>query len=132
MRPSWAVKALVIYITAFCFTAVEAPITGAKAPSHAGDVEIQMRNVDFRLARDIVLEVRNLRGQLRRTKPEVPVTFDDSDSFSVNIDSARVAIAPESLTALMNSYVLAYEGAPIRNVVVTIEGDRLLQKGKIH
>jgi hypothetical protein len=37
-----------------------------------------------------------------------------------------------SLTALMNSYVLAYDGAPIKKVTVSIEGDRLIQKGTIH
>ena len=42
-----------------------------------------------------------------------PVTFDDSDSFLVETDSAEVAMTAASLTALMNSYVLAYEGAPI-------------------
>jgi hypothetical protein len=90
-----------------------------------------MRNVDFRLARDIVLEVRSLRGQLQRTRPEVPVTFDDSSSFTVDVDAAEVAIAPSSLTALMNSYVMAYEGAP-KNISVAIAGNRLIQKGTIH
>ena len=129
---SVVLKFLAIGAAASWFTAMEAPNPTAKAPSHAGSVEIQMRDVNFRLARDIVLEVRNLRGQLRRTKAEEPVTFDDSDSFSVAIDSAQVAVTQASLTALMNSYVLAYEGAPIKNVVVTIDGDRLIQKGKIH
>lgn len=92
-------------------------------------VEIQMNNVNFRLAPDIVLEVRNLRGQLQKTKPEVPVTFDDPDSFIVEIASAQVAITPASLTSLMNSYVLAYDGAPIKNVIVTLDGSRLIQKG---
>src|SRR5262249_41982577 len=60
-------------------------------------VEIQMKNVNFRLARDIVLEVRTLRGQLQRTKLEIPVTLDDSDSFAVNVDAADIAITPTSL-----------------------------------
>src|SRR5436305_8041767 len=64
----------------------------AEAPGNAGAVDIQMRNVNFRLARDIVLEVRTLRGELRRTKPEIPVTFDDNGSFTVQIDTAQVAI----------------------------------------
>ena len=59
-------------------------------------VEIQMNNVNFRLAPDIVLEVRNLRGQLQKTKPEVPVTFDDPDSFIVEIASAQVAMVSKS------------------------------------
>jgi hypothetical protein len=91
-----------------------------------------MKNVNFRLARDISLEVRTLRGQLQRVKPEVPVTFDDSASFTVAIDSAEVALTPQSLTALMNSYVLAYEGAPIKKVAVTFDGGKVIQKGTIH
>ena len=95
-------------------------------------VDIQMRNVNFRLTPAVVIEIRSLRGQLRRTKPEVPVTFDDSASFLVDIDSADVAMTPASMTALMNTYVLAYEGSPIKNITVEIRGNRLVQKGTVH
>jgi hypothetical protein len=98
----------------------------------AAPVQIQMRNVNFRLARDIVLEVRALRGQLQRTKEDVPVTFDDPASFTVDISSAQVAITPASLTALINSYVMAYEGAPIKHLTVTIAGNKVIQKGTLH
>jgi hypothetical protein len=120
-----------------CFPAQSLPALDKHAPAmqtraDAGAVEIQMKNVNFRLARDIVLEVGTLRGRLQRTRPEVPVTFDDSSSFIVEIDSAQVAATAASLTALMNSYVLAYDHAPIRNVTMTIDGNRLIQKGTIH
>ena len=95
-------------------------------------VDIQMKNVNFRLAKDIVLEVHALRGLLRRTNSTIPVSFDDTASFAVDIDSAEVAISAASLTALMNSYVLAYPGAPIKKVEVTIRGDRIIQKGTVH
>src|SRR5215471_13146574 len=120
--------AVIVIVLWFC----GAPIDSATQEKHAGSVEIQMKNVNFRLASDIVLEVRSLRGRLERTNPEVPVTFDDSASFLVDIDSGEVAITPASLTALMNSYVLAYDGAPIKNVAMTIEGDGVILKGKIH
>lgn len=91
-----------------------------------------MRNVNFRLTKEIVLEVRALRGRLRRTNPAIPVSFDDTTSFAVDIDSAEVAVSAASLSALMNSYVLAYPGAPIKKVKVTIRGDRVIQEGTIH
>ncbi len=100
-------------------------------PSAETPVDIQMRNVNFRLSQDIVLEIRSLRGQLRRTKPDVPVTFDDGASFRVDIDTAEVAVTPATMTALMNSHVLAYEGSPVKNVQITIKGDRLVQKGTV-
>ena len=100
-------------------------------PAAEAPVDIQMRNVHFRISPDIVLEIRHLRGQLRRTKPDVPVTFDDPASFRVEIDTAEVAITPASMTALMNSHVLAYEGSPVKNVQIEIKGDRLVQKGTV-
>ena len=107
-------------------------LTARPQPSgHNGAVEIQMRNVDFLLASDIVLEIHALRGQLRPTRPEEPVTFDNPASFTVDIASAEVAVSAASLTALMNSYVLAYEDAPIQHVSVAIDKGRLILKGSV-
>lgn len=91
-----------------------------------------MRNVDLRLTRDIDLEVRSLRGRLKRTKQDQPVTFDDSNSFLVEIYTGEVAITVASLTALLNSHVFAYPGSPVKNVQVSVNGTRLRQKGTIH
>lgn len=129
-------KVPAIYGAALFFVLQAGPSAQEKrapqANGHTGAVAIQMRNVNLLLARDIVLEVHTLRGELQRTKPDVPVTFDDSDSFLLEADTGEIAIAPASLGALMNSYVFGYEGAPIRHVTVSIEGDRLIQKGTIH
>jgi hypothetical protein len=101
------------------------------ADRDAGSVEVQMRSVDLLLASDVDLEVRTLRGRLKRTKSDRPVTFDDSDSFSVEVDTGEVAITPGSLSALMNSYVFAYPGASVKNVGVSVDGSRLIVKGTL-
>lgn len=121
-------------MTVFAALLAAAPVnSGPEAEERAAaPVQIQIRNVNLLLANDIVLGVRRLRGELRRTNPEVPVTFDKSDSFQVDADSAEIAIAPETLTALMNSYVFGYAGAPIKNIGTSIQGGRLIQKGTIH
>lgn len=95
-------------------------------------VSIQIRNVNLLLTSDVVLGVRSLRGELKRTKPSIPVTFDDSNSFVVDTDSAEIHITAASLTALMNEYVFVYPGAPIKEVTVRFEGNKLIQAGKIH
>jgi len=117
-----AVRALIIGITMLCYG----------QGRDADLVQIEMKNVNFRLTRDIVMEVRALRGRLKATKAGVPVTFDDSESFVVLIDSAEVAVSAQSLKALLNEYVLAYDGSPIRDVSVSMEGGRLVQKGTLH
>ena len=110
----------------------EAHTAEPQTKQDSGVFGFQIKNVNFRVAEDIVLEVRTLRGELQRTKSDIPVTFDDPDSFDVNVDSAQIAITPASLTALMNSYVLAYEHAPIKNVTISLKGDRVIQKGTLH
>jgi hypothetical protein len=96
------------------------------------DVRIEIRNVGFRLAPDIQLEVRSLRGTLKRTKPDRPVTFDDLNSFTVAIDTGEVAMTPASLSALMNSYVFGFAGAPVKNIQVAVKGSKIIQKGTVH
>src|SRR5215469_13536511 len=117
----------------FCSAALTLVLLTTRASSPRPDaVGIQIRNVNLLLSNNIVLSVRTLRGELERTKPSVPVTFDDSNSFVVNADSAEIHLTASSLTALMNEYVFAYKGAPIKEITTTIEGSQLIQKGKIH
>jgi hypothetical protein len=102
------------------------------ATAREAPVDIQIHNVNFRVARDIALEVRSLRGQLHRTRPGTPVTFDDPESFVVEVSTAEVAVTPASLTSLMNSYVMGYENAPIKHLELSIRGQKLIQKGTLH
>jgi hypothetical protein len=97
-----------------------------------GGVGIQIKNVNLLLSSDIVLGVQSLRGTLTKVKPGVPVTFDDTASFLVDVDSAEVRITATSLTALMNEYVFNFQGAPIRNVSCEFENGHMVQTGKIH
>jgi hypothetical protein len=125
--------AVVCAVLLFPGCSSESALAGTAAVQQEGhDVRIQIRNVAFRFAQDVELEVRTLKGRLKRTKPDRPVTFDDSDSFTLEIDTGEVAITTASLTALLNSYVFAYAGAPVKNIQVTVKGSRLIQKGMIH
>jgi len=108
------------------------PESAPKRGASGSDVAIQMKNVDFRIADDIVLEIRALRGALKPSQAGEPVTFDDVGSFNVAVDTAEIAVTPESLGALMNSYVLGYEGSPIRDVSIEIKDGRIKQKGRLH
>jgi hypothetical protein len=76
--------------------------------------------------------VRALRGRFTKAKPDQPISFDNSDSFLVEIDTGQVAMTAANLSALLNSYVFAYPGAPVKNIQVSIKGSRLIQKGILH
>ena len=122
-------SAALLAAAAYSVSEMPAAPAGKAAPN---GVAIQMKSVNFRLADNIALEVRSLRGTLVPSRPPIPVTFDDVTSFDVDVDAAEVAIAPADLTALMNSYVLASGRSPIHNVSMEIVGDRIKQKGAIH
>lgn len=107
-------------------TKAEARTTHPTAP-----VEIQFRNVAFHVDSDVVLHIWRLRGELARAHEDVPPTFDDVNSFVFRMKSGLVALAPDSLAKLMNNYVFNYDDAPLRDLKITISGDRLKEEGTV-
>jgi len=95
-------------------------------------IEVQMQNVNLHLDRFIILEIRNLRGQMAPTSETKPVTLDDVNSFVTRINSAEIAFSAKSLSDLLNRYVFAYSGAPLKKIVITMERGRLKLRGVMH
>jgi hypothetical protein len=94
-------------------------------------VETRMRNVVFHLGHGIELRVTDLAGRLETRTPGQPPVFDDVNSYTLELEAARVSMTPDSLTNLMNNYVFAYPDAPFRNLKLTIENGELLQSGTL-
>jgi hypothetical protein len=106
-----------------------APV-GLRAQGEVGkNVAVQMQHVDFHVDSSTVLQIRYLRGELEPTSPEHSPYFDDKNSFTLNIDSARIAITPASLSSLLNRHTFAYPGSPLRRLTITIEKGQLKQQG---
>ena len=99
------------------------------AETGIGPVEAEMRNVNYRVDDNVTLQISYLRGTLRTTHPNEPTWFDDPTSFDISLDSAVVAITPQSLTAMLNTYVFNYPGSDIKKLKVEIEGNQLVQTG---
>ena len=96
-----------------------------------GPVEAEMRHVLYRVDDQVVLQIEYLRGALLPTSKSPP-WFDDPASFRIAIDSGEVEISPASLTALLNRYVFAYKGTPLKDLTVSIEDGELKQHGTLH
>jgi len=95
-------------------------------------IEVQMRNVNLHLDQFIILEIRSLRGQMVPSSGSRPVTLDDVNSFVTRIDSAEIAFSAKSLSDLLNRYVFAYPGAPLKEIGITMERGRLKLRGVMH
>jgi len=105
---------------------------GQKQPQTATPVELQISNVNLHLEREIVLEVRRLRGQMQPTNNAGAITLDDMNSFRVRIDSAEIAISLQTIALLLNNYVFAYPGAPLKHIQLTAKNGTIKQTGTMH
>ena len=94
-------------------------------------VEMQMRNVMYHFTDDIIVHIRKLRGKLAPKGHNLPI-FDDKESFTLQIASAEIAMTPDSLANVLNSYVFSGHDAPLKNISIRIEKGRLKVKGKLH
>lgn len=98
----------------------------------AGAVSVQMRNVMYHYPNDVVVHILQLGGALVPVHPGSIPVFDDKNSFRLQIDAAEMAITPESMANVLNSYVFSDKDAPIKDVEVRVEKDRIKIKGKLH
>ena len=61
-----------------------------------------------------------------------PPVFDDSNSYVLRLQTATMSMDVASLQNLMNRYVFAYQGSPLKDLTVQVEDGRLKMKGKLH
>jgi hypothetical protein len=113
--------------------AASTPPTASTSPTSAtaAPVQIEMKNVNLHMDDGIVLNVRNLRGEMVSKTQEPPV-FDDARSYTLRVFTGDLGMDMTSLANLMNRHVFAYEGAPLKEISVEIDEGKLKQKGKLH
>ena len=99
------------------------PVPPQETSGSSSQTRTQMRNLDLVIAEGVRLRVRYLNGWSVRVRPDTPVILDDKNSFLIEVDDAETFVDYESLSRLMNEYVFAFEGAPIRDLEITQEED---------
>jgi hypothetical protein len=109
-----------------------APQKAHAAPASQGAIAVAIKNVDFHIQDSIVLRIRDLRGELQRRAKAITPTFDDKQSFVLKIDSGVIGISADSLTSVMNDYVFAYDHAPLKDISIAMDGNRIKLKGIMH
>ena len=126
-------KGILLIIPLLILAAFAAAVqSGDIGSDQSHTVDVQMRNVMYHFTDNISVHIRSLNGRLVPIKGELPV-FDDKESFNIQIASAAIAITPESLANVLNSYVFVRRDAPIKDVSVRIDSaGHLKVKGKLH
>jgi hypothetical protein len=93
--------------------------------------QVSMRDVNFYLMPNSALRIRSLRGTMRSLKGG-PVAFDDKNSFIIHLTYAEIGLNGTDITTLMNKYIFAYPGAPLKRLQVHTAGSRVVQTGVMH
>jgi len=117
--------------SAVCLCAVYFVSASGTPRTNGADVHIQMMNVRLHADEGVVLDVEHLDGLMVSRSRAAPV-FDDQRSYFLQIDSARLSMSIDSLQNLMNRHVFAYDGAPLKNVKLSVDGDRLKMSGTLN
>src|SRR5262245_23451300 len=94
-------------------------------------VRVRMENVNFHVGRGVELHVLYLTGRLASATPGKVPTFDDVNSYVIEIESGRVAMTAASLNNLMNNGLFAGPSAPIKDMRIEIDGTELRQTGTL-
>jgi hypothetical protein len=94
-------------------------------------VNVEMRNVDFRVDELVVLRIRRLVGALLSTHPGSPPVFDDKTSFVLRITSGEIAIDAAGLSAIMNRYAFAAPDAPMKEISIEIRDGGIRQRARL-
>ena len=94
-------------------------------------VKVQMHNVIYRFTDTVSVHIRSLAGELAPTSGDLPV-FEDKNSFTMHITAAEMAINTRSLANVLNSHVFARNDAPLKDISIRIENNRVKVKGKLH
>jgi hypothetical protein len=94
--------------------------------------ELTMQNVSFHVDDQATLGVHHLQGRMRALDGSHVVSFDDPPNDELDIASGEVGLTPKSLSLILNRYVFGYKGSPLKDLVVHIEGDHIVQTGTMH
>lgn len=100
-------------------------------PPVRGAVRVQVRNGFFYVTNDVLLTVTRQDAWMI-PKPGQVVSLDRKNSFTLRIISGETHLKASDLTSLMNEYLLPHAKTPIKNLIVTFDGDMVAMKGKLH
>jgi hypothetical protein len=117
---------------AVAITALPLAIGASDSSTNDGAVQVQMHNVMYHYSDNVVVHLRRFAGALVPARAgEIPV-FDDKESFRLQITAAEIAMDPQSLANVLNANVFTSSDAPLKDISIRIDKDRLKIKGKLH
>ena len=104
-------------------------VSQASAPTGV-ETKVLMHNVILNERPGLQLRVRWLRGEMHPTKPGGIPSFDEPNSFVLNIEAGVIATSLSDIAGILNGTLL--KGSPLEKVSLSAQGQQLKLKGTLH
>ncbi len=108
----------------------KAPEATSSATPESVPTTIYAHNLMLRKGPDFRIYVRWLRGTMVRTHPDVTPTFDDPESFFLDIKTGIVRANIGDIGKFLNTGAVA--DSPLKNITLLAEGENIRLKGTLH
>ena len=102
----------------------------ASASPESAPTAIYAHNLMLRKGPDFRIYVRWLRGKMVRTRRDVNPTFDDPESFFLEINTGVIRANIGDIGNYLNAGGVA--DSPLKNITLLADGDQIRLKGTLH
>lgn len=108
-------------------------LLGAKPPANSPETaptNVYAHNLMLRKGPDFRIYIRWLRGQMVRTSRDVNPSFDDPESFSLDVKSGVIRANVGDINNFLNAN--AIPDSPLKNIILSGDGDQVKLHGNVH
>jgi hypothetical protein len=98
--------------------------------SDSAPTTVYAHNLMLRKGPDFRIYVRWLRGNMLRTHRDLNPTFDDPESFFLNVKTGVIRANIGDIGTYLNAGVIA--SSPLKNISILADGDQIKLKGTLH
>ena len=93
------------------------------APEAGAPTRVEIVDVDLRVFADARIHVLRLAGTASSVEAGLPVPLDDKNGYTIDVDGAETWVAWADLSAILNEYTFAFDGAPVDDLSIEREED---------
>jgi hypothetical protein len=111
-------------------TGTTPPAATTPATPESAPTAVYAHNLMLRKGREFRIYVRWLRGNMVRTRRDVNPTFDDPESFFLEVKTGVVRANIGDIGNFLNGG--GAKDSPLRNITLLADGDRIKLRGTLH
>jgi len=103
--------------------------SGPETVSDSNPTNVYAHNLMLRKGPNFRIYIRWLRGQMIRTRPEVNPSFDDPESFFLNVKNGVIRANIGDISNFLNANGVA--NSPLKNITLSGDGDQVKIRGTL-